>query len=167
MNIPANQERPLQELKATGKKIALVLVGGSALAVNWEEKNLPAIIDAWYPGEEGGDAVADVLFGDYDPAGRLPVTFYKSARDLPPFEDYNMVPDSLGQGRTYRYFTDVPLYPFGFGLSYTKFNYSNLKVSSGPVKANDTIKVTVNVRNVGERDGDEVVQLYVKDLMSK
>ena len=167
LNIPINQERLLKELKATGKQIVLVLVGGSALAINWEEKNLSAIIDAWYPGEEGGNAVADVLFGDYNPAGRLPVTFYKSVRDLPPFDDYNMYPDSLGHGRTYRYFTGVPLYPFGFGLSYTKFDYSKLEPNNEIVRPNDTIKVSVNVRNSGNMDGDEVVQLYVKDLTYK
>ncbi len=161
LNIPANQEKLLQEFQTAGKSIVLVLVGGSALAVNWEEKNLPAIIDAWYPGEEGGDAVADVLFGDYNPGGRLPVTFYKSVKDIPPFNDYDM------HGRTYRYFKGVPLYPFGFGLSYTRFKYSKLNVNNESVKVNDTIKVSFDVRNAGARDGDEVVQLYVKDFTSK
>jgi beta-glucosidase len=167
LSIPADQGKLLQALKATGKHVVLVLVGGSALSVDWEEKNLPAIVDAWYPGEEGGNAVADVLFGDYNPAGRLPITFYKSVKDLPPFEDYDMSPDSLGHGRTYRYFEGKPLYPFGFGLSYTKFAYSELATSGKTARTNDTIKVMVNVKNVGERDGDEVVQLYVKDLTSK
>lgn len=167
LSIPDDQEKLLQALQATGKPIVLVLVGGSALAVNWEEGNLPAIIDAWYPGEEGGDAVADVLFGDYSPAGRLPVTFYKSVKDIPPFDDYDMSADSLGHGRTYRYFGGVPLYPFGFGLSYAKFDYSNLEVSKEAAKINDTLKVSVEVRNTGEFDGDEVVQVYVKDLSSK
>jgi beta-glucosidase len=167
LGIPANQEKLLQKLKMTGKKIVLVLVNGSALSVNWEKANLPAIIEAWYPGEEGGDAVADVLFGDYNPAGRLPVTFYKSVKDLPPFDDYNMSPDSLGKGRTYRYFSGVPLYPFGFGLSYTKFEYSNLKVDRESAGPYDTIHVTAAIKNVGKRDGDEVVQLYVKNLTSK
>ncbi len=167
LDIPADEEKLLQALKGTGKNIVLVLVGGSALSVDWEEKNLPAIVDAWYPGEEGGNAVADVLFGDYNPAGRLPITFYKSVKDLPPFDDYDMSPDSLGHGRTYRYFEGKPLYPFGFGLSYTKFTYSDLKASSKTARADDAIKVSVNVRNIGKQDGDEVVQLYVKDLTSK
>ncbi|MGO9482481.1 MAG: glycoside hydrolase family 3 C-terminal domain-containing protein [Candidatus Kryptoniota bacterium] len=161
LKLPANQEKLLQKLQATGKHIVLVLVGGSALAVNWEEKNLPAILDSWYPGEEGGHAVADVLFGDYNPAGRLPITFYKSIKDVPPFEDYSM------QGRTYRYFKGVPLYPFGFGISYTKFEYSKLTVSKESANASDTLKVSVTVKNAGKMDGDEVVQLYVKDLTSK
>jgi len=166
LDIPSDQQKLLQALQLTGKRIVLVLVGGSALAVNWEEKDLPAIIDAWYPGEEGGDAVADVIFGDYNPAGRLPVTFYKSAKDLPPFDDYDMFPDSLGQGRTYRYFKGSPLYPFGFGLSYTKFEYSGLQVDRETAGGRDTLQVSVAIRNGGKHDGDEVVQLYVKDLTS-
>ncbi len=161
LRIPANQERLIKALYATGKPIVLVLTGGSALAVDWEEENLPAIVDSWYPGEEGGNAVADVLYGDYNPAGRLPVTFYKSVKDLPPFTDYNM------KGRTYRYFEGTPLYPFGFGLSYTSFEYSDLKSSSDVAKPGDTLVVSVRVKNAGERDGDEVVQLYVKDLTSQ
>ncbi len=161
LKIPANQEQLIKALYATGKPLVLVLTGGSALAVNWEEKNLPAIVEAWYPGEEGGNAVADVLFGDYNPAGRLPVTFYKSAKDIPPFTDYNMA------GRTYRYFKGTPLYPFGFGLSYTTFGYSHLKVSKDVAKPGDTLTVSVNVKNTGERNGDEVVQLYVRDLTSR
>jgi beta-glucosidase len=113
-------------------------------------------LQAWYPGGEGGTAIADVLFGDYNPAGRLPVTFYKSVDQLPPFTDYSM------QGRTYRYFKGEPLYPFGFGLSYTRFAYSNVRVDY--VKAGDPVKVTVDVTNVGEREGDEVVQLYLTDV---
>ncbi|HUI30278.1 MAG TPA: glycoside hydrolase family 3 C-terminal domain-containing protein [Candidatus Acidoferrales bacterium] len=167
LSLPDGQENLLKALNATGKKIVLVLVGGSALSVNWEEKNLPAIIDAWYPGEAGGDAVADVVFGDYNPGGRLPVTFYKSVTDLPPFEDYDMSADSLGRGRTYRYFRGVPLYPFGFGLSYTKFEYSKLRVSKETLRSTDTLKVSVTVQNIGKLDGDEVVQLYVRNLSSK
>lgn len=167
LDIPANQERLLHALQPTGKPIVLVLVGGSALSINWEEKNLPAIIDAWYPGEEGGNSVADVIFGDYNPAGRLPVTFYKSVKDLPPFDDYNMSPDSLGQGRTYRYFKGSPLYPFGFGLSYTQFKYSNLRVNKDTVVHDDTLHVSFSIKNAGELDGDEVVQLYVKSLSSE
>jgi beta-glucosidase len=115
LRLPKVQENLLKTLYSTGKPIVLVLSSGSALAVNWENENIPAIVQLWYPGEEGGTALADVLFGDYNPAGRLPVTFYKSVNQLLPFEDYDM------RGRTYRYFEGEPLYPFGYGLSYTKF----------------------------------------------
>src|SRR5262249_42016917 len=137
LSLPKAQEDLLKAIHAVGKPVALVLLNGSALAVNWADENVPAIIDAWYPGEEGGTAVADVLFGDYNPSGRLPVTFYKSVTQLPPFEDYNM------QGRTYRYFKGEPLYPFGFGLSYTRFKYDNLKLSASKVKAGKGIRVSV------------------------
>jgi len=156
--LPKGQEALLKAVTATGKPVVLVLLNGSALAVNWANDNVPAILDAWYPGEEGGTALADVLFGDYDPGGRLPVTFYKSVDQLPPFTDYNM------SGRTYRYFKGDPLYPFGFGLSYTKFKYDNLKLSANNVKAGDDLRITAEVRNVGERAGDEVVQLYLSDV---
>jgi beta-glucosidase len=155
IGLPERQQKLLEAVAATGKPIVLVLMNGSALAVNWANEHVPAIVEAWYPGEEGGTAIADVLFGDYNPAGRLPVTFYKSVNDLPPFTDYRM------QGRTYRYFKGEPLYPFGFGLSYTKFNYDNLKLSTAKVKAGESLQVSAEVQNVGPRDGDEVVQLYV------
>jgi len=158
LSLPKPQEALLKAVAATGKPVVVVLFSGSALAVNWANENVPAILHAWYPGGEGGTAVADVLFGDYNPAGRLPVTFYKSVDQLPPFGDYNM------QGRTYRYFKGDPLYPFGFGLSYTRFSYSNLKFSAKSVKAGEPVNVTVDVKNVGDRDGDEVVQLYLTDV---
>ena len=158
LSLPKAQEDLLKAVAATGKPIVVVLLNGSALAVNWADENVPAIIDAWYPGQEGGTALADVLFGDYNPAGRLPVTFYKSVAQLPPFEDYKM------EGRTYRYFRGEPLYPFGFGLSYTKFKYENLKMSVDKVKAGESVRVSVNVQNTGDRAGDEVVQLYVTDV---
>jgi len=134
-----------------------VMMTGSALSTEWESAHLPAIVDAWYGGEAAGSAVADVLFGDYNPAGRLPVTFYKSVAQLPDFSDYSM------KGRTYRYFTGKPLYPFGYGLSYTTFRYSALTV---PPKAetNSTVPVTVTVQNTGKREGDEVVELYVRHI---
>ncbi len=119
---------------------------------------MPAIVEAWYPGEEGGTAIADVLFGDYNPSGRLPVTFYKSIAQLPPFENYSM------QGRTYRYFKGAPLYPFGFGLSYTKFKYDNLKLSAKTIKVGEGVQVSVEVQNVGSQAGDEVVQWYITDV---
>jgi len=153
ISLPKPQEALLKAVVATGKPVVVVLLSGSALAVNWANENAPAILTAWYPGGEGGTAIADVLFGDYNPAGRLPVTFYKSVDQLPPFTDYSM------QGRTYRYFKGEPLYPFGYGLSYTQFVYSNLRYDVG-----DSVKVSVDVRNTGERDGDEVVQLYLTDV---
>jgi beta-glucosidase len=158
ISLPKAQEDLLKAVHATGKPITLVLLNGSALAVNWADENIPAIVEAWYPGEAGGTAIADVLFGDYNPGGRLPVTFYKSVDQLPPFEDYNM------RGRTYRYFKGDPLYPFGFGLSYTNFKYENLKLSAKSIKAGQSAKVSVDVRNAGDRAGDEVVQLYVTDV---
>ncbi|HVF42797.1 MAG TPA: glycoside hydrolase family 3 C-terminal domain-containing protein [Pyrinomonadaceae bacterium] len=158
LNMPEAQEELLKSVVATGKPVVLVLVNGSALAVNWAQSNVPAIVEAWYPGEEGGNALADVLFGDYSPSGRLPVTFYKSADDLPPFEDYRM------DGKTYRYFRGEPLYPFGHGLSYTRFEYGNLKLDSKSYSAAQSVRLSVDVKNVGAREGDEVVQLYVTDV---
>jgi beta-glucosidase len=156
LNMPAGQEELLAKLKATGKPVILVITNGSALAVNWAQENLPAIVEAWYPGEEGGNAVADVLFGNYNPAGRLPVTFYKSVNDIPAFDDYSM------QGRTYKYFAGKPLYAFGYGLSYSKFSYLDASVPTTAVSVKDMIPVKVSVRNDGTMDGDEVVQVYVK-----
>jgi beta-glucosidase len=158
LSLPKAQETLLKAVQATGKPIVMVLLNGSALGVNWAAENIPAIVEAWYPGEEGGTAIADVLFGDYNPGGRLPVTFYKSVDQLPPFEDYGM------RGRTYRYFKGEPLFPFGFGLSYTTFKYENLKLSSERVAAGQGLQVTADVQNVGSRAGDEVVQLYVSDV---
>jgi len=142
---------------AKGKPVVLVLLSGSALAVGWADENLPAILHAWYPGEAGGTAVADVLFGDTSPGGRLPVTFYRSVDQLPPFEDYAM------KGRTYRYFEGRPLYPFGHGLSYARFAYDRLRVPA-KVPAGRPVEVSVRVRNEGDVPADEVVQLYVTDL---
>ena len=158
ISLPKSQEALLKAVVATGKPVVVVLLSGSALAVNWANDNAPAILEAWYPGAEGGTAIADVLFGDYNPAGRLPVTFYKSVDQLPPFTDYSM------EGRTYRYFKGEPLYRFGYGLSYTKFVYSNLRLDAKPVKAGEPVKVMVDVTNTGEREGDEVVQLYLTDV---
>ncbi|HEX8118164.1 MAG TPA: glycoside hydrolase family 3 C-terminal domain-containing protein, partial [Pyrinomonadaceae bacterium] len=157
INLPARQQALLEAVAATGRPVVLVLMSGSALAVNWADAHVAAIVQAWYPGEEGGTAVADVLFGDYNPAGRLPVTFYKSVEQLPPFESYAM------EGRTYRFFKGEPLYPFGHGLSYTRFRYSGLKVSPARVSPNDKVTVSATVENVGRVEGDEVVQLYVTD----
>jgi beta-glucosidase len=160
LDLPAPQEHLLEEIAGIGKPTVLVLLNGSALSVNWAQDHVPAILEAWYPGQAGGTAIADVLFGDYNPGGRLPVTFYKSTSDLPPFEDYRMA------GRTYRYFEGQALYPFGYGLSYTTFAYSELKTSSGTLRAGDTLQVSVNVKNAGPKAGDEVVQLYVRHIGS-
>ncbi len=158
IGLPAPQQALLEKVHALGKPIVLVLTNGSALGVTWAHDHIPAIVEAWYPGEAGGTAIAQVLFGDYNPAGRLPVTFFKSVDDLPPFEDYDM------EGHTYRYFRGEPLYPFGFGLSYTRFSYRNLTLSANPLAAGKPVTVSVWVENVGGRDGDEVVQLYLSDL---
>ena len=147
-----HQEDLIRKIHLIGKPIVLVLTGGSAIAANWEKENIPAMLFAWYPGQRGGDAVADVLFGDYNPAGRLPVTFYKTENDLPKFTDYNM------KGRTYRYFTGAPLYGFGHGLSYTTFSYSGMKISE---EKDGTRTVSVNVKNTGTLAGDEVLELYI------
>jgi beta-glucosidase len=155
IDLPTVQENLLKEIYATGKPVVLVLIGGSAVAVNWADEHLPAILDAWYPGQAGGKAIADVLFGDYNPAGRLPVTFYHSVADIPPFEDYDM------QGRTYRYFRGKPLYAFGHGLSYTTFAYSNLRLNPQSIRPGGSTTVQVEVQNTGTRAGDEVVQLYI------
>jgi len=156
LKIPAGMSRLIREVKKTGKPVILVLTNGSALAVNWEQDNIPAILEVWYPGEEGGNAVADVLFGMYNPAGRLPVTFYKSVKDLPPFDDYDM------DGRTYKYFKGIPLYPFGYGLSYSGFDYLEANLPAEAVSAADTVMLSVTLKNSGRYGGDEVVQVYLK-----
>ena len=158
LRLPATQRKLLQALEATGKPVVLVLTSGSALAVDWANQHLPAVLLAWYPGQRGGNAVADVLFGNADPAGRLPVTFYKASEKLPAFDDYRM------DGRTYRYFKGEPLYPFGYGLSYTKFTYADLKLDHNKIGKDDKLHVTVKVHNAGERAGDEVVQLYLRGV---
>lgn len=155
IDLPHVQTAFLKALKATGKPIVFVMMTGSALATPWEAENIPAIVNAWYGGQATGEAVADVLFGDYNPAGRLPVTFYKSTDQLPSFTDYSM------NNRTYRYFSGEPLYGFGYGLSYTTFAYSNFVVPSS-VTTGKPVTVSVDVQNTGKTDGDEVVELYIK-----
>jgi beta-glucosidase len=154
--LPKVQEDLLKAVHAAGKPVVLVLFSGGGIASTWADAHVGAVVQAWYPGEEGGAALADVLFGDYNPAGRLPVTFYKSAEQLPPFESYGM------EGRTYRYFKGDPLYPFGHGLSYTRFEYRGLKVKKS-LKAGESVQVSAEVRNAGASEGDEVAQLYVTD----
>lgn len=160
LDLPGLQDELLQALHATGTPIVVVLQNGSAVSVNWAEENAAAIVELWYPGEEGGTALADVLFGDYSPAGRLPVTFYKAVDDLPPFRDYAM------EGHTYRYFRGVPLYPFGHGLSYTTFAYTGLVLSEKTLEPGDSLEVSVIVENTGDVASDEVAQLYLKDQLA-
>jgi beta-glucosidase len=155
IDLPGPQQKLLERLHAEGKPVVLVLMGGSAIAANWADEKIPAILNAWYPGGEGGTAVAEVLAGDYSPSGRLPVTFYRSVDQLPPFEDYSMAK------RTYRYFPEEVLYPFGYGLSYTSFQYSNAKVDRANVPADGNVSVSVDVENTGKMPSDEVVQLYL------
>ena len=156
IELPAVQRELIHALHRAGKKIILVNCSGSPIALEPETKNCEAILQAWYPGQAGGTAVADVLFGDYNPGGRLPVTFYRNMSQLPDFEDYNMT------GRTYRYMTQQPLFPFGYGLSYTTFEYGNLSLAKEQIKLGEPLKLTVNVTNNGQRDGEEVVQVYLK-----
>lgn len=154
IDLPEVQTRLMQALHQTGKPVIFVMQTGSALAIPWEAEHLPAILNTWYGGQAMGDAVADVLFGDYNPAGRLPVTFYRSDSDLPPYQDYSMA------GRTYRYLNQEALFPFGFGLSYTTFRYKNLRLPSR-IQRGQPLEVEVEVCNTGTQDGEEVVQLYL------
>jgi beta-glucosidase len=156
ISLPPLQEDLLKAVAATGKPLVVVLMNGSALAVPWVQEHAGAILEAWYPGEEGGTAIAETLAGDNNPSGRLPVTFYESTEQLPPFENYSMA------GRTYRYFTGHPLYGFGYGLSYTSFAYAHLKLSSTTVKAGDPLRVEADVTNTGKRAGEEVAELYLR-----
>lgn len=158
LDLPAVQEELLKAIHALGKPVVLVLMNGSPISVNWADEHIPAIVEAWYPGQAGGTALADVLFGDYNPAGRLPITFYKSDAQLPPIADYEMA-----KGRTYRYFKDEPLYPFGYGLSYTSFTYSDLQMAAQQ-EIGQPLEVSVTVRNSGQCAGDEVVQVYIRHL---
>ena len=171
--LPAEQDALLRAVVATGRPVVLMLLNGGALAVGWAAEHVGGIVEAWYPGQAAGDALADVLFGDANPGGRLPVTFYRSVDQLPPFTDYGM------EGRTYRYFHGDVLFPFGHGLSYTRFAYHDMRVTdAGPgvepgsgavtevpeVRAGDSLGVSVEVENAGAVAGDEVVQLYVSGL---
>lgn len=158
LRLPSTQRKLLEALHATGKPVVVVLTAGSALAIDWAQQHVAAILMAWYPGQRGGNAVADVLFGDANPAGRLPVTFYKADEKLPPFDDYAM------EGRTYRYFDGEPLYAFGHGLSYTRFEYADLHLGRARVGIGDEMKLSLQVSNKGARAGDEVVQLYLRQV---
>src|SRR5208283_3258994 len=147
IDLPRPEEKLLEAVTAAGKPVVLVLANGSALAVNWAKEHVNAILESWYAGEEGGTAVAQTLSGKNNPAGRLPVTFYSGIEQLPPFEDYAM------KGRTYRYFEGKPLYPFGYGLSYTNFSYSGLRLSKKVINAGDSLTAEVTVTNIGKREG--------------
>jgi beta-glucosidase len=146
----------LEALAATGKPLVVVLMSGSAVAINWAQQHAAAVLEAWYPGEAGGRAIAETLAGINNPSGRLPVTFYASLDQLPPFDDYSM------QNRTYRYFQGKPLYGFGYGLSYSTFEYSNLKLSPAEIQAGQSLTVQVDVRNTSKIAGDEVAELYLE-----
>lgn len=161
IELPAVQLELLKVLKKTGKPIVFVLCTGSAIALNWENENLDAIVNGWYGGQAAGTAIADVIFGDYNPAGRLPVTFYRSVNQLSDFEDYSM------KGRTYRYMTAEPLYPFGYGLSFSKFVYSDILLSKSAIDINSSVSLNVSVANKSKYDGDEVVQVYIKRVEDK
>ncbi|WP_238398363.1 glycoside hydrolase family 3 C-terminal domain-containing protein [Edaphobacter sp. 12200R-103] len=155
IGLPAAQKNLLEATKKTGKPLVVVLLNGSALAVNWAQQNANAILEAWYPGQAGAQAIAETLSGKNNPAGRLPVTFYRSVDDLPPFTDYSMA------NRTYRYFRGQPLYGFGYGLSYTSFAYSNVKLNTERLNAGDELTVEADVKNTGKMAGDEVAELYL------
>ncbi|NQT94621.1 MAG: glycoside hydrolase family 3 C-terminal domain-containing protein, partial [Lentisphaerae bacterium] len=160
IGLPGRQLDLLEYLPHRGKPVVLVLLSGSPIDVSRFEDRVDAIVYAWYPGEAGGRAIADVLFGDYNPAGRLPVSFVKSKDELPPITDYSMA------GRTYRFMTDPPAYHFGHGLSYTTFAYSNPSLDKAAIGPDDSAEVSVDVTNTGARAGDEVVQLYIKDTVA-
>ena len=155
IDLPQVQQDLIKTIQKTGKPIVLVLMNGSQFAINWEKKNIPAIVEAWYPGQAGGEAIADVLFGNYNPSGRLPLTFYNSLDELPHFGNYAM------QGRTYRYYENEPIYPFGYGMSYTSFSYGKPEIKSNGIQ--NPVEVKVKVTNSGKKSGHEVVQLYIKN----
>ncbi|MCH4239063.1 MAG: glycoside hydrolase family 3 C-terminal domain-containing protein [Oscillospiraceae bacterium] len=157
LQLPGNQETLLEEVQRTGTPTVAVLLAGSALAVTWADEHTDAVVEAWYPGAQGGRAIASLLFGNFSPSGRLPVTFYRSDRDLPDFHDYSM------ENRTYRFFHGTPLYPFGYGLSYADFDYSQLRLSSSTITAGSEIQVHTTVKNTGSCEADEIVQAYLQD----
>ena len=148
----------MEAVLATGKPVIVVVMAGSALDLRMADEKASAVLQAWYPGEEGGHAVASIIFGRSNPSGRLPVTFYRSTEELPDFKDYSM------KGRTYKYMEGDALYPFGFGLSYTTFDYSGLSLNSGRIRAGESIECSVTIKNSGKYDGYEVAQLYLKDM---
>ena len=158
IELPAIQREILQALKQQGKQVVFVNYSGSAMALIPEAENCDAILQAWYPGQAGGQAVAEVLFGDYNPAGRLPVTFYRNLNQLPDFEDYSM------KNRTYRYMQETPLFPFGYGLSYTTFNYGQAKLNKANIVKDEVVELNIPISNSGNMDGNEVIQVYLKRI---
>jgi len=156
LNLPGIQEQIIRELYKSGKPVILVLLSGSAISVTWEEKYIPAIVQGWYPGAQGGKAIAEMLFGEYSPEGKLPVTFYHTAEELPEFTDYNMI------GRTYRYMTKEALYPFGYGLSYSKFELNNISVDTEEIIPHKEVTCSIDIKNTGDFDGAETIQVYIK-----
>jgi beta-glucosidase len=161
LGLPGNQEQLIEAVVAANPKTVVVLMSSGPLAVPWVKEHVPAILQAWWDGEEGGNAMADVLFGQVSPGGRLPYTIYASEAQVPPQEEYD-----ISKGFTYLYLKGVPLFPFGHGLSYTDFRYSNLRLSAKQIRPDGKLTVSVDVRNTGRRAGDEVVQLYVRDVQS-
>jgi beta-glucosidase len=157
IELPVEQQKLIKNIKSLNKPVILVLMGGGSFALPAEHELCDAILMAWYPGQAGGTALADVIFGDCNPGGKLPLTFYKSTSDLPDFRNYDM------EDRTYRFFKGQPLYPFGYGLSYTSFAYSDLVLAES-IEAGENVELSVNVENTGSVAGDEVVQVYVKDI---
>ena len=160
LNLPGLQQNLLETITKIGKPTILILLSGSALAINWADKNVDAILQGWYPGSFGGEAIASIIFGDESPSGKLPITFYKTIEELPDFHDYSM------KNRTYRYMKNEALYPFGYGLSYTKFKYSMIKISKKKINIGENITCSINVKNIGSYDSEEVVQLYLRNLNS-
>ncbi len=158
LNLPGHQQELLETICKTGTPVILVLLSGSALSVTWADEHVPAIVQAWYPGAEGGKAVASLLFGEFSPSGRLPVTFYRTSEELPDFNDYSM------KNRTYRYMKNDALYPFGYGLSYSRFNYEELTVSDKRINPGDPIQCRITVENAGQYEADEIVQMYLEDV---
>ncbi len=158
LDLPGLQQELLEAVYKIGKPVILILLSGSALSVRWADENIPVIVQAWYPGAQGGRAIASMIFGEFSPAGRLPVTFYRTTEELPDFEDYSM------KNRTYKYMENEALYPFGYGLGYTRFQYSGLKLSKDKINTGEKIGCKVKVKNVGEYDSDEVIELYLKDI---
>ena len=158
LNLPGLQQELMEAVHKTGKPVILVLMSGSALAVTWADENIPAIVQAWYPGAEGGKAVAAMLFGEFSPSGRLPVTFYRTSEELPDFSDYSM------KNRTYRYMQNEALYPFGYGLSYSKFEYGELMLSENRITVGEPLECRITVENTGTYEADEIVQMYLEDV---
>lgn len=161
IELPAVQRNLLKALKKAGKKVVFINYSGSAIGLVPETNTCEAILQAWYPGQAGGTAIVDALWGEYNPGGRLPVTFYKDVNQLPDFEDYSM------KGCTYRYMQQQPLFPFGHGLSYTTFTYGEANLSKNVIGNGETVTLTVPISNVGQRDGDEVVQVYLRSPADK